>query len=112
MLENLKVNIVLGFISFLFTYLFSIFNNTWQTSLYRAAAGFILFFFLGFVFHIVMKQMAGKSHPAHKDISVEEVEVKQKVEKNNAEVEEMTDTAGFQTVSLHSLHYQEDGEKR
>jgi hypothetical protein len=109
MIVKLKVHVGLGLIAFLFTYFFSILNNTWQTSLYRAAGGFLLFFFFGIVFLMVINQMVGKSHPEKQEKSKVEIEVKLKVD--HVDVVEMTDTTGFQNVSLHSLHGPGVGEK-
>ena len=49
-------NVILGFSAFLFTFFFSIINNTLETSLLRAAMGFILFFVLAYALRYVLAQ--------------------------------------------------------
>jgi phosphotransferase system glucose/maltose/N-acetylglucosamine-specific IIC component len=110
MLAKYKVNIVLGLISLLFTYLFSFVNNTWQTSLIWAVGGFILFFLLGFAFHFMIKQMADKTYKALKEKSIDTA-VNQETEMKNTKVEELADEASFQSVPLHSLHNLGEGNK-
>ena len=62
MAANWKLNAILGLTSFLLTYLFSVTNNTWQTSMVRACIGFLLFFVLGYLLRFVLKQMKVKQN--------------------------------------------------
>ncbi|WP_312470816.1 hypothetical protein [Neobacillus sp.] len=52
-----KVNGFMGLIVSLFTYFFSYPNNTWQTSLFRAGLGFLLFYVLGIMLQFVIHQV-------------------------------------------------------
>ena len=54
---NWKLNAILGLTAFLLTYLFSITNNMWPTSLFRACIGFLIFFILGYVLRLVLNQL-------------------------------------------------------
>ncbi|MEH7076591.1 hypothetical protein [Neobacillus drentensis] len=62
MAANWKLNAILGFIAFLLTYLFSVTNNTWQTSMLRACLGFVLFFVLGYLLRFALNQMIIKQN--------------------------------------------------
>jgi uncharacterized membrane protein YraQ (UPF0718 family) len=109
MLAKLKINMAMGVIAFLFTYFFSFLNNTWQTSLFRAIGGFILFFLLGFVLRIILKQMAVNKTVSMRDESKLVVENNIEIEKDHPKVEELAGEPGFQAVPLHSLHHQGNG---
>ncbi|WP_413300326.1 hypothetical protein AA0X95_18250 [Bacillus sp. 1P10SD] len=60
MVLNWKVNTMLGLTAFLLTYLFSFTNNTWQTAVFRASIGFVIFFVLGYILRVVLNQMSLK----------------------------------------------------
>jgi uncharacterized membrane protein YraQ (UPF0718 family) len=109
MLVKLKINMTMGVIAFLFTYLFSFLNNTWQTSLFRAIGGFIIFFLLGFVLSFILKQLAGNTNVSLEEEPKLVVENNSEIEKDHPKVEELTEEPGFQAVPLHSLHHQGNG---
>lgn len=106
MKANWRVNVLLGFPAFLFTYFFSYVNNTWQISLFRATIGFILFFMVGYIVRYILHQIALKNDSSsnkkhHQNI---EIESSQAVEGDNqVEKGQMVDSS-FQTIPLHSLH--------
>lgn len=91
------VSSIFGFMAFLLSYLFSIVNNTWQTSLFRASIGFLLFFALGFMLTTVLQQVLMKrtaesvgANPPEKGKTEEQLEVNEE--------------DGFQSISLQTLH--------
>lgn len=98
-----KVNGLLGLTVFLFTYVFSIMNNTWATSLFRAGIGFLLFFLLGFVLRFVLFMSTKmKNQVATKPTQVEENPPKEelKMEYEQASTEERD----FEALPLQQLH--------
>lgn len=104
MISNLKVNIILGFITFLFTYLFSIVNNTWQTSLFRALLGFLLFFILGFIVLFILGLIGAKKQENSDDSLFKKGHLNEEtVQKKNDEIE-LKSEPGFQSIGLDSLH--------
>jgi uncharacterized membrane protein YraQ (UPF0718 family) len=95
---NWLVNAVMGLIGFLFTFVFTFFNNTWQTSLFRAGAGFLLFFLTGYLFRLVLHQNG--SIPAQ----TKEEEPLPKQEKVNESADAKNDQTAFEALPLHDLH--------
>lgn len=97
------VNIIIGFTAFLLTYVFSFVNNTWQTSLFRAGIGFILFLVLGFILQIFFSQK-----PVQNDRNGIQVEISDDGRNQEPEMtSEMDDSKGeeaFQALPLQSLH--------
>jgi flagellar biosynthesis/type III secretory pathway M-ring protein FliF/YscJ len=102
MAANWKLNAILGLIPFLLTYLFSFTNNTWQTSMFRACIGFLLFFVLGYMIRLVLNQMKIKknSSSVHEHIAVEESNAETEIKKY---VEDVLKES-FQQISLQALH--------
>jgi hypothetical protein len=108
MVANWGINAILGLTAFLFTYFFSLVNNTWQTSISRAGIGFLLFFILGYIFRFVLYQIALKKTLDLIQKKSREEESKQE-EKRKSHVEEVTmDEPSFQAIPLRSLHNGED----
>lgn len=108
MVANWGINAILGLTAFLFTYFFSLVNNTWQTSISRAGIGFLLFFILGYIFRFVLYQIALKKTLDLIQKKSREEENKQE-EKRKSHVEEVTmDEPSFQAIPLRSLHNGED----
>ncbi|MEH7505272.1 hypothetical protein V7152_25275 [Neobacillus drentensis] len=102
MAANWKLNTILGLTAFLLTFLFSFTKNTWQTSMFRASIGFLLFFVLGYMLSHVLDQMKIKknSSSVHEPIAVDE---------SNAETESQKQVEGvleesFQQIPLQALH--------
>lgn len=95
------VNLIFGISAFLFTYFFSIINNTWKTSASRGVIGFILFFVLGYFLRFVLNPKALGATPAPSN----KIEVNSDTERLNMtnELEQVEDTP-FQAISLQSLH--------
>ncbi len=108
MIENWRVNAVLGLLAFIFTFTFSLINNTWITSLFRAGIGFIVFFIFAYILRIVMYQIISKKNAdflpkqnREKESSVESV--------SNTQIEDSSiDNQSFQAVTLQSLHNGKD----
>jgi hypothetical protein len=101
MAGNWRVNAMLGITAFLFTYFFSLVNNTWLTSLFRAGIGFLIFFIFGFFLRFVVNhQIVSKKNPGE--------EFSPKVEREKKIDEEAIDDPLFQALPLHSLHKGKD----
>jgi uncharacterized membrane protein YraQ (UPF0718 family) len=104
MIANLKVNIILGFVAFLFTYLFSVANNTWQTSLFRAFLGFLIFFILGFALSFILKQKEAKKHDSMSESPLNVTPEKVETEQKKLVDKELKSEPSFQSIPLNSLH--------
>jgi uncharacterized membrane protein YraQ (UPF0718 family) len=103
MAASWRVNLFLGIISFLFTYLFSIENNTWQMSLFRAGIGFLLFFLLGYILRFLLHQIAAKkSTSLLEELNKEEISGQNKIQ-NDVE-NGQSDDPSFQAITLGALH--------
>ncbi|MHC0038151.1 hypothetical protein [Pseudoneobacillus sp. C159] len=108
MVGNLRFNFIIGVAAWLGTFLFSLPNNTWQTSLFRGLIGFFIFFifsyFIRSIIHIIISM---------KDAAVKTPEQEKKAEDlrfaETDEIEQVTediqdDDSMFQSIPLHSLH--------
>lgn len=105
MTGNWKINTILGCTGFLFTYLFSIMNNTWQTSLFRAGIGFLLFFLLAYVLRFVLHQTLEKQKiEAIISPQQEGIVAPSKIEINEQSEEVVEDEMEFEAIPLHNLH--------
>ncbi|MEH7253867.1 hypothetical protein V7111_17225 [Neobacillus niacini] len=104
MIANLKVNIILGFVSFLFTYLFSFVNNTWQTSLFRSILGFLVFFILGLILRFLPQQNEAKETAKSSNDPLNEGVLKAEEEPRKKEEKELESEPSFQSIPLDSLH--------
>ncbi|MEH7307808.1 hypothetical protein [Neobacillus drentensis] len=102
MAANWRLNTILGLTAFLLTYIFSYSNNMWQTSLFRACIGFLVFFLLGFVVRIVLNEVKIKKTSSTVDDhhTVEGSNIEQETNKHIEEVMEES----FQQIPLHGLH--------
>jgi phosphotransferase system glucose/maltose/N-acetylglucosamine-specific IIC component len=103
MTASWRGSLFLGFISFLFTFLFSIVNNTWQMSLFRAFIGFLVFFLLGTILQFLLYLFA----PIKNTYIQSEEDKKELTEQK--ETQDEIDSAQsedplFQEVTLGSLH--------
>jgi len=58
MIGNIKINVWFGVFGFLITFLFSLSNNLWTTSLVRGCLGFILWFALAFLLRFILGVLA------------------------------------------------------
>jgi hypothetical protein len=94
------VNVILGTSVFLFTFIFTIGNNTWKTSAFRAGIGFILFFFWGYILRLVLNQKTLVS-PVNLN---KQVDSKIDAVLNNSANEEQDEDTSFQAIPLGSLH--------
>lgn len=93
---------ILGAIAFLFTFFFSLTNNTWQTSLFRAGTGFLLFFSLGMITLFALQELLIKKAqiPVQQNAEVEGTIDMRKENRSEANMEE----TAFQAIPLQSLH--------
>ncbi|CRK80897.1 hypothetical protein [Neobacillus massiliamazoniensis] len=100
MARKWSMNIILGVAAFLLTYSFSIVNNTWPDSLFRAGIGFVLFFGFGFFFRFFIQQISSKKDSEH--------DQKKTVAQKNPKIVQNEDgpmkEAPFQAISLTKLH--------
>lgn len=104
MKEKWKISALIGFAASLLTFIFSLMNNTWLTSLIRSFTGFLCFFVLGFVFQMGLKQIfTMKNGDKIRDLfPIEDAEMHELLQ-NQAKEGAVSDSS-FQAVSLHSLH--------
>lgn len=102
MAANWKLNAILGITAFLLTYLFSFTNNMWQTALFRASLGFLVFFVLGYVVRLILNKVKIKttSSSFHEYHSVEGSKVEMEASKHVGK--ELEDS--FQQIPLNGLH--------
>ncbi|MED3563676.1 hypothetical protein [Bacillus xiapuensis] len=103
MLWNWKVNVILGGMAFLLTYVCSFTNNTWQTSLFRSGIGFLLFFIFGYVFRSVLYQITAIKSP-NQMMDSKNTEQDGRVEEFNRMEEQQAEEPSFQEIPLTSLH--------
>jgi phosphotransferase system glucose/maltose/N-acetylglucosamine-specific IIC component len=111
MVLNWKVNTMMGLTAFLLTYLFSFTNNTWQTSVFRAGIGFVIFFVLGYIIRVVLYQMSLKksSSQVENQNTGEASYLDLELEKlGEAVIEE--ESSSFQQIPLTALHNGENKE--
>ncbi|CEG25930.1 hypothetical protein [Bacillus sp. B-jedd] len=101
------VNIFLGLLAFVFSWLFSFANNMWLTSLVRACIGFFIFFLFGLILQIVLQLFSYRKNNLleAEGTSQSETYIKEKVlntsEHNNEE-------NSFTGISLETLHDQNE----
>lgn len=107
MAKKWKFNVIFGFTAFLFTYFFSIANNTWQTSSFRASTGFLLFFVLGYMLQFFLSQIVSKKNAS--PFQKQTVGVKADLEMESKNLDDLPHgEQPFQAIPLHSLHNGED----
>lgn len=100
---NWRINLIFGIIAFVLTYGFSIVNNTWLPSLFRAVIGLLLFAALGYLLQFVLRFIASMKDQGL--IPKQEVEVESLSEPKigKAAEEDFTDQALFQSIPLEAL---------
>jgi putative Mn2+ efflux pump MntP len=102
MKANWGVSTIFGVMAFICTFFFSLLNNTWQTSLFRAGIGFMLFFILGYLTMFSLKQISQKKMASHTNEKSED-EGKAKIDQER-ETEAKMDETDFQAIPLQALH--------
>lgn len=108
MVFSWKVNVILGVLAFLFTYIFSFLHNTWQTSLYRACIGLFLFFIIGYCLQFVTYQILTKKKMAA-DQTLGRTEGYTITKDGAIGDGNLTgEEPSFRAISLQSLHTNED----
>jgi uncharacterized membrane protein YraQ (UPF0718 family) len=108
MAGNWGVNAILGLTAFICTYLFSYSNNTWQTALFRAGMGFLLFFVFGYIFRYILQQIESKKKKEFiQKQNMDEGTTPEKDQKNEADEEQIGESS-FQSIPLQALHNGED----
>lgn len=103
-----KVNVFLGFSGFLVTYLFSITNNTWQTTIIRAVFGLIFFYLLGLILRYVLSLKGANSVKPQLKGDNTKAELKKTREQKQNQEKGTKEDIPFQAISLHSLHKVEE----
>jgi phosphotransferase system glucose/maltose/N-acetylglucosamine-specific IIC component len=105
MILNWKVNTIIGSAAFLLTFFFSIANNTWQTSIFRAIIGFLFFFLLSYIFRFIVGQMNGKDQSVNVN-PIHEQQLADKLDQEQVKpVDEMFEEEPlFQQIPLQALH--------
>ncbi|MDF2535262.1 MAG: hypothetical protein K0R18_1421 [Bacillales bacterium] len=103
MVASWRGSLFLGFISFLFTFLCSVGNNTWQMSLFRAVIGFLIFFLLGTILQLLLHLIVPMN-----STDMQSEEDKEELSEQSETQEEIDSTQSedplFQEVNLGSLH--------
>ena len=92
-----RISIILGFIAFAFSFVFSLMNNTWQTSMFRAGIGFILFAVLSFLVLVVLDQLVSSKESESIENEIQETKVE-------PHTKEQLEDEDFQSLPLSSLH--------
>ncbi|MFJ7726564.1 hypothetical protein ACIQXV_10390 [Neobacillus sp. NPDC097160] len=108
MAGNWGVNAILGLTAFICTYLFSYSNNTWQTSLFRAGIGLLVFYVLGYIFRFVLQQVGSKKNGAYIQKQALDEGINPELDQKNEIVEEPIGESSFQSIPLQALHKGED----
>ncbi|ETI69332.1 hypothetical protein [Neobacillus vireti] len=108
MAGNWGVNAILGLIAFICTYLFSYLNNTWQTSLFRAGIGLLVFYVLGYIFRFALLQIGSKKNGNYIHKQALDEGIKPQVDQKNEIDEEPIGESSFQSIPLQALHKGED----
>jgi zinc transporter ZupT len=102
MVGNWKINISIGLVAFICTLLFSLPNNTWQTTIFRGVIGFIIFFLLGFLIRTLFFQIfASKTKQVIVNDSKPENEAAPLKEEESNEI---AFDDQFESIPLHALH--------
>ncbi|MBL4952963.1 hypothetical protein JK635_12140 [Neobacillus sp. YIM B02564] len=115
-----RINAILGLTAFILSFVLSFVNNTWQTSLFRAVIGFVLFFIFGYLLRMIFQQMtsrksgdklppqtmnqpySAKANAAKQSHSQWQEAVNGKGKSKAPEVSK--ENAHFQAISLEALH--------
>jgi hypothetical protein len=97
------ISLIFGILASILTYCFSIVNNTWLPSLFRAVIGFFLFAMLGFSLRFVLLFIAvNQVNPFPKQSP--KVDSPSEALQENLPEEESNDEPVFQRMPLDSLH--------
>lgn len=104
MAGNWKANILLGLTAFLFTFCFSIENNTWITALFRSGIGFVIFFIFGYVIRIVLSLIFSMktTDPTEERTVTDKAEIN--FHEQNEEKQQWGEPSSFQSIPLNALH--------
>lgn len=104
------VSIVFGVIAFILTFCFSIVNNTWLPSLFRAVIGFLLFAILGYWLRFVLCSIVSmkKIDPIPKQNS--RVASPLETEQGISTEEDSNDKPLFKSIPLESLHKEKNSQ--
>lgn len=98
------VSAIYGIIAFLLTFCFSIVNNTWFTSLFRAVIGFILFFMLGYIIRFVLRYIVSMKNSEQVQKTNPDVDSLPEAGQAVPSLEETNVETVFQSIPLQSLH--------
>lgn len=100
---NWRINLIFGIIAFILTYGFSIVNNTWLPSLFRAVIGLLLFAVLGYLLQFVLRFIASMKDQGSIPKQVPKVENPTEPKIGKAAEEDLKDEALFQSIPLEAL---------
>jgi hypothetical protein len=104
MAGNWGVNVILGLMGSLLTFLFSFSNNTWQTSIVRSGIGFLIFFVLGYLLQYILRQISAAKTSQPKKHRKRHEEIKRADDQTVFSKEKTESDSSFQAISLNSLH--------
>jgi len=116
---NWIVTAFIGVLAFILSFCFTIVNNTWLTSLFRAAIGFVVFFILGCIVQIILKLIMSRAADSNIRLKQEpgvngDVNFSSLAEAEHGNPAGETSNDGeepeFQSVSLSSLHNGKDSQ--
>lgn len=100
MVGNWKFNIIFGLVAFIITFLFSLPNNTWQTTIFRGSIGFFFFYIFSYFVRVLFFQII--SRKANQVIVKDHTdEAKDPLKEESKEV---TFEEQFESIPLHALH--------
>jgi hypothetical protein len=102
------VNVILGLMGSLLTFLFSFVNNTWQTSIMRSGLGFLIFFVLGYLLQYIIRKIGAAKASEPKEYRERYEEVNSADDKTVIAEEKTETDSSFQAISLTSLHKGEE----
>jgi phosphotransferase system glucose/maltose/N-acetylglucosamine-specific IIC component len=100
---NWRVNLIFGIIAGILTYGFSIANNTWLPSLFRALLGLLLFAVLGCILQFVLRFIASMKDQGSSKKQETKVDNPLEPNKEHAEVEDVNEEPLFQSLPIEAL---------
>jgi uncharacterized membrane protein len=104
MVGNWKFNVFFGLVALVFTLLFSLPNNTWQTTIFRGSIGFFIFYILAYLVRAIFFLIISRKT---KQVIASEIEHENEAADPLKEEEESNDftfESQFESIPLHALH--------
>jgi hypothetical protein len=103
MVGNWKFNFFFGLVALVFTLLFSLPNNTWQTTIFRGLIGFFIFYILAYlvraIFFLIISRKTKQVFASEMEHENEAFDPFIEEESNDFTFENQ-----FESIPLHALH--------